>query len=260
MSELPVIYAFARSGGTLVNRCLGAIHGNFVLSEVNPHGSVVSLATQARDWLHLITEQQFSTFSQRSYGEQVRYLFDAAQQRNAYLIIRDWTSVNFLNNTVPGGYLLPSQVLEQNIYLRRYGFTPRSVVVTRRAADVYESLTRSFEQFRSLPVEEFGAAYLAYAKQVCHYPIVHYEQICIDPEAKIREICNLLAVNYDPAFLTNFNSFDRCTGDNLLQHPSRGAQLDTIKPIKSNRESAFYIAASLNQACREVDNLFRYER
>jgi hypothetical protein len=41
--KIPVIYAYPRSGGTLVNRCLGSIPGNLILSEVNPLASVVPL-------------------------------------------------------------------------------------------------------------------------------------------------------------------------------------------------------------------------
>ena len=59
---LAVFYSFARSGGTLVNRCLGAIPGNLVLSEVNPHGAVVPVDVQARDWLGLLRPEESEAF------------------------------------------------------------------------------------------------------------------------------------------------------------------------------------------------------
>ena len=46
-TEVSVYYCFARSGGTLINRCLGCIPGNLVLSEVNPMGSIATVESQA---------------------------------------------------------------------------------------------------------------------------------------------------------------------------------------------------------------------
>jgi hypothetical protein len=258
IARVSVLYAFARSGGTLVNRCLGSMSSNLVLSEINPHASVISIEQQACEWLRLITEAELIHFSQLSYLEKIHGLLKITTQNNSHLIIRDWTTVNFLDKVVPGEYLTPSQLLEQEIYLSRYGIDQQAIVLTRRAADVYESLNRSFDQFKQLSIEEFGTAYLAYAKAVCHYPIVHYESVCQQPDTEVLNICKLLGVNYDPLFLSNFSQFTRCTGDTMLQQPSRGMQLNVIKPLKSHQDSAFYLAASRDRNCQQADELFNY--
>lgn len=256
--QLPVVYAFARSGGTLVNRCLGSIPGNLVLSEVNPHASVKSVEEQANEWLKLIPADEIEEFSKKTYGYKIHYLKRIAQKNHYHLIIRDWSTVNFLNGVIQDDILTPSLVLEQQVYLSHYGFTCSPVVITRRAADVYESITRTFENLRSLAVEEFGHRYLAYAKAVCQYSIFHYEDICEYPEASMSQICDLLNVNYNSSFLYGFGSFDRCTGDNTLVSPSRGIQLNAITRLKSHLDSPSYQAACLDERCNKADELLGY--
>jgi hypothetical protein len=93
---LAVYYSFARSGGTLINRCLGAIPANLVLSEVNPHGAVVPVDAQAIEWIGLLRPDESEAFGRTGYGAQVRTLAEAAAARSQHLVVRDWTILNFM--------------------------------------------------------------------------------------------------------------------------------------------------------------------
>lgn len=257
--KLPVFYAFARSGGTLLNRCIGCMPGNLVLSEVNPHASVIPIEQQARDWLHLLTDDQFDDFSKKSYGSKLLHLATLAHEKRCHLVLRDWVTANFLSNVVPGTVsIVPSLVLEQNYYLSRYGFECCPIVITRRAADVYESITRTFKHLKDLSIEEFGSRYLTYAKSVSRYPIFHYEALCQEPEATVSKICSILNISYDASFVHNFNQFIHCTGDTTLSQPSRGLQLKGIKPLTSNSNAPSYVAASQNESCQKADEILNY--
>lgn len=258
--KLALFYAFARSGGTLLNRCLGCMPKNLVLSEVNPHGAVISLEEQAKDWLHLLNEAELSLFFTKSYHEKIFTLLETAHKKDCHLIIRDWTSLNYLDEVIPGEIFVPSFVPEQEVYLQHYRFEHTAIVLTRRAADVYESLLRTFEHLHVLSVEDFGRLYRAYAEAVSKHPIFHYEQLCFEPINSVKEICQILEINYDPSFITSFSSFNNCTGDNTLSKPSRGTKLEKITSLNSNQNSPLYIEASLNQDCRKADELFNYTR
>ncbi len=255
--KIPVIYAYPRSGGTLVNRCLGSIPGNLILSEVNPLASVSPIANQAENWLNLLTEDKVAEFVEQPYGQQINHLATIAKELNQHLIIRDWTAVNFIDNTINDNLLTPSFLLEQDLYLSHYGLTCLPVVIVRRVADVYESMTRTFPHL-NLEIQSFGEAYLAFAQAVSHYPVFQYEQICQDPQTQIRLICETLEINYDPNFFNKFYHFENCTGDNTLQQPSRSSQLTEIKLFPSHTESESYIIASNNQNCQKADKLLGY--
>ncbi|MEA5533079.1 sulfotransferase family protein [Crocosphaera sp. XPORK-15E] len=256
--KIPIIYAYPRSGGTLVNRCLGSIAGNLILSEVNPLASVHPIAEQAQDWLDLLKDDQLDEFVHKSYGQQIHFLATQAKASNKHLIIRDWTAANFIDNPISNNILTPSFLLEQDLYLSHYGLTSLPVVIVRRVADVYESMTRIFPHL-NLEIQSFGEAYLAYAQAVCHYPIFHYEQICQDPQTQIRLICQTLEINYDPDFLNKFYQFDKCTGDNTIEQSSRGRQLTEINLLPSHTESKSYIIASNDENCRRANQLLGYE-
>ncbi|MEP0857776.1 glycosyltransferase [Trichocoleus sp. DQ-U1] len=257
-TTFPVIYAFARSGGTLINRCLGCIPGNIVLSEVNPHASVVPIEVQARDWFKLLSPIDFPEFAKKSYAEKIQWLAIFVQQQGSHLIIRDWVTLNFLAQASNDIYV-PSVFLEQELYLSHYGFSCRPLVLTRRSADVYESITRTFEQFRNLSVQDFGTYYLAYAQAVSRYPVFHYENFCREPEKELKRICDTLDINYNDSFLTEFSKFEYCTGDNTLLTSSRGNKLEKITVMKSNHECEAYLAASLDADCQQADKLLGYE-
>ncbi|MEA5510388.1 sulfotransferase family protein [Crocosphaera sp. UHCC 0190] len=256
--KIPIIYGYPRSGGTLVNRCLGSITGNLILSEVNPLGSVHPITEQAQQWLNLLKEDQLEGFTAQSYGKQIIFLATQAKESHHHLIIRDWTAANFIDNPTNDNILTPSLLLEQNLYLSHYGFTCLPIAIARGAADVYDSITRTFKHL-NLSIEAFGENYLTYAQAVCDYPVFKYEEICQDPTTQIRLICETLEINYDPAFINKFHQFENCTGDNILKQSSRGGQLREIKLLPSNTESESYIIASNDENCRRADQLLGYE-
>jgi hypothetical protein len=255
--KIPVIYGYPRSGGTLLNRCLGSMAGNLILSEVNPLASVSPIATQAQTWLNLLREDEVADLSQKPYGEQINYLATIAKELNYHLIIRDWTAANFIDNPINDNLLTPSFLLEQNIYLSHYGLTVLPVAIARRVADVYESMSRTFPHL-NLEIKSFGKAYLAYAEAVSSYPIFQYEKICQDPQTQIHLICDTLEINYDADFINKFYDFENCTGDHTLEKLSRGRKLMEIKLFSSHTESESYKIASNDENCQKADRLLGY--
>ena len=256
--KIPIIYAFARSGGTLINRCLGCIPGNIVLSEVNPHAALIPIEIQARDWFNLLSYSEYIELSQKTYVEKISSLTEVAGQQDRHLIIRDWTTINFLDRASNDIYT-STRILEQELYLSDHSFDCRPIVLTRRSADVYESLTRTFKHLKDLSVKEFGICYLAYAEAVTAYPVFHYEMFCREPQEELKRMCEVLGVNYCDTFVTEFTKFIRCTGDNTLFQPSRGNQLEKISVLASHHGSESYIAASLDKNCLKADKLLGYE-
>jgi hypothetical protein len=256
--KLPIYFAYARSGGTLLNRCLASIPGNFVLSEVNPHASVISIEVQARDWLKLVSQENYSEFCSYNYIDKILYLAKKIQQNNSFLIIRDWVALNFLPGAVP--IYDPSMILESTLYFERNGIEIIPIAFVRRSAEVYESITRTFGQFKKLSVQEFGSFYLAYAKAVCKYPVFSYENFCHNPESELKRICSTLQINYDNNFIDNFYKFNHCTGDSNPNLYSRGYTLQKITAMVTRNNSEQYLAASLDENCQQADRILGFQQ
>jgi hypothetical protein len=258
MVTMAVFYSFARSGGTLINRCLASIPNNLVLSEVNPHGAVVPLEIQANQWFGLIPDSQVSEFSSLTYIQKIRQLSEVAEQRGQQPIIRDWPTLNFLPGVYATGFS-PSMVLEQAIYLSYGQIENNSIAVVRRSASVYESITRCFVHLRSLTVDKFGLGYLEYARAIASLPCFKLEAFCKDPKKQLGLICSALKVHFCEDAVCDFSKFDRCTGDNKLDSSSRSAALKAILPLKENTNSEAYLAAMSDTNCQEADRLLGYE-
>ena len=259
MAEVSVYYCFARSGGTLINRCLGCVSGNFVLSEVNPLSSLAAIESQARDWLGLIDADGFTRFAARPYGEKISFLASEVSARGGRLILRDWPTLNFLNG-VYLDYFFPSGILEQEVYLDQYALRRRCAVVSRRSASVYESLRRSFAHLKDLSIDDFASAYLAYAQSVASFPVIQFEKFCEEPINEFKRLCNTLECHFSDEFVTAFSSFFNCTGDNSLETVSRGGSSKRILPLADNRETGAWRSAAADTRCQEADAILGYVR
>ena len=252
MSAIPVVYSFARSGGTLANQLLGTHPQCLVLSEVNPAGSYKPIAEQAIEWLELASPGEASQLSALPYRRQLAELRERTAARGRTLVVRDWVTINFLSGTSPR--VAPSRTLEQSIYLERAGLEPISLVVSRRAAAVYRSIVANFSHLSGLTVEAFGEAYLAYARAVAHLPRLHMESLRAAPEAGVRKLFETFGLDTAPVaeVLVGFHEYRQCTGNNTLE--GRGGSADArtvIAPEAPTRNT--------HPALAEADALLGYD-
>ncbi len=219
MSAMPVVYSFARSGGTLVNQLLGVHRDCLVLSEVNPAASVMPVAEQAAEWLGLASQAEVGTLASRPYREQIRTVGERAARAGKTLVVRDWVTVNFLAGT--SAHVVPSGELEQALYLGGIGYAAKPVVVARRSRAVYDSIRRSFPHLRHLELEIFAPAYLRYARAVSGFPVGRLEELRARPEAGLRDVLGALGLDSSDArgLLERFGDFRNCTGNTTLKSP-----------------------------------------
>jgi predicted nucleic acid-binding Zn-ribbon protein len=256
-TRVSVFYSFARSGGTLLNRCIGSIPGNIVLSEVNPCGDVIPLETQACEWFNLISQEEALKLSQESYVSKISFLAHRAQERSLNLVLRDWSAVNFINHA-SNDFHTSSMELEQEFYLVHSDLVVNCIVFCRKSEDVYVSIKRNFPHLSDISVQVFGEIYHGYAQKVSKYQIFHYEDFCKNPPKILKEICRCLNINYDDAFIDSFKDYSFCTGDNQLVNPSRGYDLENIKELPPLEDSHSRAEIRANRNLAISDRLLKY--
>jgi hypothetical protein len=187
---------------------------------------------QASDWLGLINAGEVEDFESLPYLQQIARLEEIASARNKTLVIRDWTTVNYLHG-VSGTALTPSRILEQSVYLAYAGYSLQTLVVTRRARSVYKSICQSFSHLSGLPLAQFSVDYLAYANAVRSLPRVSLEALQSSPRETLTHILQEfgLSTNHVELQLNRFADFHRCTGNNTLTHASVSSSLRHIAPL-----------------------------
>lgn len=253
MNAIPVIYSFARSGGTLVNQLLGVHPQCLVLSEVNPAASYKTVAGQAADWLGLAERGEVAELGRMPYAHQIGVLSERAAARGKALVVRDWPTVNFAAGCTPAP-VAASGLLEQPLYLVRAGLKERALVVSRRARAMMRSARRHFP---GMPGDaELAEAYLRYAQAVAHYPRVHLESLRAEPRACVTRIIDVLGLEAADAgrLLAEFHTFDKCTGNNTLAEPSESSRASTVLPPEGEER-----AEAEHPALRQADALLGYD-
>ena len=240
---------YARSGGTVLNKCLGVQPDVFIASEVNPAVEALSdqldpglkrvtLISQAKEWLGL--ELKGATFVER-----VRELRRHCTDNRLELLIRDWTFVNFnphsTNSGTPPCRLLTLQQLSAETGLRPFAFV-------RDAIDIWIS--------RGTPdPAPFFASYRLFVEQLKKYPvpIYRYEDFCREPAKVLKEICSYLGIRYADGAIQGYQDFTHVIGDDQVPGGSRGRNQNRIGPLLRKRIPADKVR--ILAECRDVEEV-----
>jgi len=226
--QLPILICYSRSGGTLMNRILGSLVNVIVLSEVNPWGSFKPMLEQAQEWFRLINAEQKRDLEGRTFAEQIGELQKRATEKGKTIIIRDWSTANFIKGLVPNRK--PSYRLETMIELGR-SFSLKPLVFMRDPYSTWKSNSDNFGKYFNLSPENFFREYGRYLAAIQSMPRIKLEDFTAFPSDYMRWICEYWDLPYAEKCLTDFFQFVHCTGDNTLAKPiDRAAGIQKVSP------------------------------
>jgi len=244
---MPIVMmiCFARSGGTVLNQCLGSLPNVIMLSEVHPlvedwsneKMSPRTIKHQAKNWYQIDLKSS-------GFVESVLELEEICQRSGRQLIIRDWTFGGYFpfdkNPSPPADKLLSLETLEGKCEVVPFCFV-------RDAIDVWISLALR------LPVEmqTFFVQCLKYAQDVKtrNIPVFKYEDFVRNSEDIIHQICRCVGLEFSDSW-KNYISYDKVTGDTKFDRLSRGRRSNIIRRLPRRRLSKKKII-EINQ-CEEM--------
>ena len=227
-NSLPILICYSRSGGTLMNRILGSLENVIVLSEVNPWGSFKPMLEQAQEWFCLINDEERRDLERRTFKEQIGELQKRATENGKTIIIRDWSTANFMKGLVRNRK--PSYRLETMIELGR-SFSLKPLVLMRDPYSAWKSNFDNFGKYFDLCPESFFREYGKYLFSIQSMPRIKLEEFTSFPREHIRWICGYWNLTFSEKCLTDFYQFVHCTGDNTLARPiERGSGIQKVGP------------------------------
>ena len=101
-----ILHHMARSGGTLISKCLASMDRACLLSEIHPAGAGliqpaqyrINPLAQAFQWHGLITQSDLGGFrtSSPTFDGVMHLIERRARERGLNLIVRDWTHLDFV--------------------------------------------------------------------------------------------------------------------------------------------------------------------
>jgi len=246
----------ARSGGTMVGKCIGAMDGVRLFSEIHPaanHVPYMNVTDQAQRWYRLASEQDVAQAS--SFLDGLTRTYEACLAADKIMVLRDWASIDFI-----GKFLVNAPAMRFSLdEVVAAHFSIRSVALVRHPLDQWLS-TRRLKIYRNkLDLSEFFYGYRCYAEAV-KAEFVRYEDFTRRPEESMKQICSALGLKMDRKFLKRWHLNHCITGDN--KKTSRGSAGDDGAVIRSlprrEVEDDLLAAAASNPDYRASIDLLGY--
>ncbi len=206
----------ARSGGTVVSKCLGCMDGVVLLSEIHPNFCIPSLdvdaVEQAYKWFNLLTEQEVYRAGDRNpdnFHDVIGLINQRCIDQEKALVIRDWNHIDF--TAVP--YVpQPSFCLTTVDALKDF-FTIIHTAIVRHPIDQWLSLIKIPNVKGLLSLDSFLHGYHQFAVHCAEIGFFKYEDFTKNPETQLRLLCNRLKLHFDPNFINRWGSYTKITGD-----------------------------------------------
>lgn len=250
MRENPIriMLSYARSGGTLLNRCLAVLPDVVMLSEINAEAicpnSCNTINLQAKKWYGI-------DIKEREFVKAIGKIYNHCVLNGKSLIIRDWSFGSFVpsryNHFKPSKTLYSLSLLSKNFPVKAFAFV-------RDPVDVWLSMHYSKRTFYDTHLDYlFEFINQLYQSKI---KVFYYEDFCRKPNQEMQKICDYCGLKFDREFLDKYRyNFNVC-GDTDSQEPSRGVGQGKIKLLPRMSASSDLMAYVENNTKKdEIINL-----
>lgn len=257
VAPINLIHVLARSGGTLISRCLGAMTGVYLFSEVHPQsaaaarptGSVdqFSLHYQANAWYGLLDAKEGPQDAERlTYADWVERIAARVAEHGGQLVLRDWSHLDF--HAVP---FLPAAT-HRSTHAEHLAerFALRRVSLVRHPVFQWLSLERLPLIRGRLTLAAFMAGYLAFARLAVKTGFVRLEDFVGDPDASLHTLCDQLHLPFDPGYRARWPDNHWVTGDFISARMTPKEILYRPKIISADVLAQFDALAEYQDALR----------
>ena len=232
----------ARSGGTLISKCLGCMAGVVLLSEIHPLGtSHFNPLIQAQRWYGLLSTQDLIELKARgrvAFVDAIELIRRRAEDCSQRLVIRDWSHLDFTGVPFvarPAHRLLTAEALATRYELRQ-------VCSVRHPLDQWLSLSQLAVVQGRLGLAAFLSGYRRFAEVAKSIGFQRYEDFTRDPQAVMKSLCGSLQLKFDRGFAERWRDYTFVTGDvsgsrgggEIRPVPRRPAAPDLLAALAAN--------------------------
>ena len=244
---IPVLHHMARSGGTILSRCLGCMNTIALLSEIHPYGyenQLINPLAQAHEWFNLFTPEDISRIKASHpfpFIDAIELIKQRCDERNLHLVIRDWSHIDFTgwpHNDKPAYKLTTVKRLASR-------FTIIRTATVRHPIDQWLSFRESQSWTGTeFSLEKYLYGYRKFAELAVKMGYERYEDFTEQPEFVLEKICNKLRIPFDPRFKDNWGNYqsittatrDRDGGFVISKRPRREVEEELITSFSKNKD------------------------
>jgi hypothetical protein len=249
---LRVVHNLARSGGTLICRCLGSMRGVAVLSEIHPMAiQLMNPVAQAKHWFGLLSEDDCARVT-IGFEDAIELIARRSAERGMQLVIREWSHWDYIG--LPFVDQPRYRSLLVDILQDRFRLFAAAIV--RHPIDQWLSLRELALIQGKVSLGSFLQGYRRYADLCVQTGFLRYEDFTCAPQEQLALLCRTLELNYDAGFSHRWPENDRFTGH---RGGARGEQVKEIRQLPRRKmEPGLLEAFEADQNYREILNLLGY--
>ena len=210
--KIRVLHHMARTGGTVISKCLASMDNIMLLSEIHPQGTKhFNPLKQALEWFGLFSSEEIEQLEKDRVGfnETVELIRDRAHETKRDLVIRDWSHLDF--TAVP--FLADRSYRLTTANVLKADFDVIHTATVRHPIDQWLSLRRLAAVAGKLNLDEFLRDCRRFAETVRNIGFVRYEDFTHNPDAALQDLCQRLDLSFDPAYRQRWKAYQNITGD-----------------------------------------------
>jgi protein O-GlcNAc transferase len=250
-----ILHHMARSGGTIIARCLGSMQRVTLLSEVSPVpyraitpatiGSCLQFhpIVQAYKWHELFTVEEAEMLSVQTsldYATLIELVHQRCAERGQTLLLRDWSHADFTAHPPfpePTYKLSIVEALQDRFHIRH-------TASVRHPIDQWLSLRRLAVIDGHVSLKQFLSGYRRFAEKCVEMEFVRYDDLVNSPTTEIQKLCDRLDLRYDPNFETEWVNYSKVTGDMnqnraetaIKKLPRRDFEIELLQQCESSAD------------------------
>lgn len=252
--KLRMIHNMARSGSTLICKCLGCMKDVFLLSEVHPLAwHLFNPLKQASEWFGLLAQDDVAELRQRgetTFTDAIALIQRRCVERGGTLVLRDWAHLDYT------GYpFISTPSFRPLLYVElAKSFEILRVSTAREPIAQWQSLAQlgvMQEPLRSgvFGIDKFLAGYLKYAMLCVETGFVRYEELLANPESVMGKLCKSLVIDFDAEFIHKWHDYKTITGDVNNQRASNAFRTPPSRPVDGEVKKAFRANSDYHRVC-----------
>jgi hypothetical protein len=207
-----IIHHMARTGGTVICKCLASMDEVILLSEIHPLGiEKINPVNQAVQWFKLFSKQEMKDIFTASltFNEEIRLINERCEQQGKKLVLRDWSHLDF--TAVP---FLPKASYRLLLFETLVpDFDIIRITTTRHPIDQWLSLDNLVIMSGKISIQQYLHGYLKFAENAKEIGFIRYEDFTRQPDETLRQITGSLQISFDAGYKDKWMNYDNITGD-----------------------------------------------
>ena len=248
--RIRVLHNLARSGGTLIAKCLGCMEGVVLLSEIHPKASErFNPLWQAARWFRLFDEGELARLGasgRLNFIQQLDLIEARCHELGKRLVVRDWSHYDF--TAVPFTPEPSYRFVTAEVLALSGSFSLLRQAVVRHPVDQWLSLSRLSLVKARLTLTSFLRGYRRYAEQCREIGFLRYEDFTSDPRPCMARLCASLELPYDAAFIHKWRDYETISGEVVSERGGGAIHRVARRPVDPPLLDAFAANADYQAA------------